>query len=142
MADDTRVCSPSGAPGGWCAREAADCAARCALEVEYAAEASELGKFLASLTVVNNNALEAGDVSQRQGSRDGRHGRDVVDGVRIEFTTSLALAIDEWLPRTQVGLYRCLFSTRVCCVWPAACLRVLARVLAHWIKVRARQGGL
>lgn len=88
------------------------------------------------------NALEAGDVSQRQGSRDGRHGRDVVDGVRIEFTTSLALAIDEWLPRTQVGLYRCLFSTRVCCVWPAACLRVLARVLAHWIKVRARQGGL
>ena len=61
MADDARACSPSGAAEGWCAREAADCAARCALEVEYAAEASELGKFLASLTVVNNNALEAGE---------------------------------------------------------------------------------
>ena len=56
MADDTRVCSPSGAPGGWCAREAADCASRCALEVEYAAEASDASffSFQASLTVVNN----------------------------------------------------------------------------------------
>ena len=61
MAEDARVCSPSGAPGGWCAREAADCAARCALEVEYAAEASHLEagdssafSFQASLTVVNN----------------------------------------------------------------------------------------
>jgi serine/threonine protein kinase len=63
MAEDARVCSPSGAPGGWCAREAADCAARCALEVEYAAEGSHLEagdssafSFNASLTVVNNEA--------------------------------------------------------------------------------------
>ena len=63
MTDDTRVCSPSGAPGGWCARETTDCASRCALEVEYAAEASDTSSFSfqASLTVVNNNALEAGD---------------------------------------------------------------------------------
>ena len=70
------------------------------------------------------HALETGDMSQGQGSRDDRQGwareRDVVDGVRIEFTTSLDLAMDEWLPGTQVGVDRFLFPTRVCCMWSAA----------------------
>jgi len=58
------ACVPSGEPGGWCAREATDCVARCALEVEYVAEASadEVSSsedttsfaFQASVTVVNN----------------------------------------------------------------------------------------
>ena len=61
---DVAACVPSGAPGGWCVHSVTNCAARCDLEVEYAAAqvrddgvsvASDTPvSFKASLTVVNH----------------------------------------------------------------------------------------
>ena len=60
------ACVPTSDSSGWCVRTPQDCAARCALEVEYSAElrgdaeedSENSFSFQASVTVVNNRAFD------------------------------------------------------------------------------------